>query len=173
MSQRARPCKACQMTSEPREPTPADRKPTVSRKERTIDALVDLSVGLLTGGAAGAEAGEGAAALERIVKGLPGSSAGVGEMLAVALEALQTTAANRASDPPKVMAAAAAVITAAARHLDGEDSRPPIESPEHPVNVLRAILEADPAGAVTPPEGEASPPGAPADERGGGGGRRT
>ncbi len=166
MNQRARPRKEREMAGEPRGPMPADRKPTMSRKEKVIDALVDLSVGLSAGGAASTKAGETAVVLERIVSGLPGTSAGAGEMLALALQALRTAAANRVSDPSKVMEAAADVVTAAARHLDGEDAGFPIDSPEHPVNVLRAILEADHAEAVTQPEAETFRPGIPADEHG-------
>ncbi len=136
----------------------------MSRKEKVIDALVDLSVALSAGGAAGTKAGETAVVLERIVKGLPGASAGAGEMLALALQALRTAAADRVSDPSKVMEAAANVVTAAARHLDGEDAGLPIDSPQHPVNILRAILEADHAGAATHPDAETFPLGIPADE---------
>lgn len=66
---------------------PADRKLTMSRKEKVIDALVDLSVALSAGSAASTKAGETAVVLERIVRGLPGASAGAGEMLARALKA--------------------------------------------------------------------------------------
>ena len=57
----------------------------MSRKEKVIDALVDLSVGLSAGGAGSTKAAEAAAVLERTISGLPRTSAEAGEMLALAL----------------------------------------------------------------------------------------
>ena len=136
----------------------------MSRKEKVIDALVDLSVGLSAGGADSTKAAEAAAVLERTISGLPRTSAEAGEMLALALEALRAAGADGVSDPTEVMRAVAHVLAEAARHLAGEDAGPQLDSPRHPVNVLRAILEAKGAEAAMLPEAETSLPGAPADK---------
>ena len=136
----------------------------MTRKEQVIDSLVELSMELSEGGARSAQAAEAAAELERIISGLPQTSAEAGEMLALALGALRAAAADDVSDPSQVMRAIAGVLTAAARHLAGEDAGPRVDSPQHPVNVLRAILEAEGAEAAMPPEAETSLPGAPADK---------
>ncbi|KKL49013.1 hypothetical protein LCGC14_2319750, partial [marine sediment metagenome] len=164
MTKCVRPGKEREMTSEPREPTPADRRPTISRKEKVADSLVDLSVELSAAGAGPARAAETAAELERIISGLPRTSAEAGEMLALALGALRAAGADGVSDPSEVMRAVAGVLTAAARRLAGEDAEPQADSPQHPVNVLRAILEAKGAEGATLPEAQTSLPGAPADK---------
>ena len=136
----------------------------MTRKEKVIDALVDLGAELTAPGAGTTEAVETAASLERIIAGVPRTDVEVHEMLALSVETIRAVAAERVLEPSQAMEAVGRAAVAAARRLAGEDTGPPVDSPEHPVNVLRSILAPQDAETPALPHTETPPPGEPASD---------